>query len=323
MRVLVVAAAASMVGIGLGVARPAAAQNECAPYNGSTPAARVCHAAVDGTRAFHPVAGLLVSGGNPLLGSGGALGGLGHFAVTVRVNATRLVLPDVNYDGSTPTVRATDSLFAPAPLVEGAVGLFKGLRGGLLALDLLASAQLLPTTQIRNLTIEPGARRIGSVALGLGFGGRLGLVGESRSLPGISVSVMRRDIPQLRYGNVFAGDAYSYGVDVHATNLRLTIGKKLSVLALAAGIGWDKYTGNAAVNFRDPGTGLPAPPITIALDNSRTMAFADVGLDFRMIKLVAEAGYQAGKDQQLVTTFEGFDPTKGRFFAGAGLRVGL
>jgi hypothetical protein len=72
--------------------------SECAAYSGD--ASRVCSAAVDATRAFHPLLGVLVSGGNPVLGTGSPLGGLGHLSVTPRVNGVEVVLPRLSYDGS-------------------------------------------------------------------------------------------------------------------------------------------------------------------------------------------------------------------------------
>ena len=58
----------------LALAVPALAQTpECAGYVSN--AQRVCAAAVDGTRAFHPLVGVLVSGGNPTL-PGGAIGAI-------------------------------------------------------------------------------------------------------------------------------------------------------------------------------------------------------------------------------------------------------
>src|SRR2546428_130579 len=83
------------------------------------------------------------NGGAPVLGASDALGGFGHVYVTARVNATRVVLPDLNYDGSTTTVGAGDKLFFPSPVIETAVGVFGGTRTGLFALDFLGSAQLL------------------------------------------------------------------------------------------------------------------------------------------------------------------------------------
>jgi hypothetical protein len=302
------------------LAVPALAQTpECAGYAGN--AQRVCAAAVDGTRAFHPLVGVLVSGGNPTIGSAATLGGLGHASLTVRANALNLVLPDVNYTGSSSTVPAGDKIFAPAPLLEGAVGLYKGMPGGLLAVDFLGSAQLLPTDQVDHLVVDSGARKIGSIALGLGSGARIGILRGMGPLPAVSFSVMRRDIPTITYGDVSAGDQFSYGVDLHATNLRLIASKQVAVLDLAAGLGWDKYTGDAIIQFRDPITGVLQSNVPVELNNSRVLGFLNAGVSMSMVRLTGEVGYQGGKDQDLSTDFEDFDTTKGKFFAGLGLRV--
>src|SRR5829696_4389422 len=134
------------------------------PVSGQTPecsayisgARRICAAAVDGTRSYHPLVGVLVSGGNPTIGSAGALGGLGHASLALRANAVELVLPDLNYNGSNSAVPASDKLWASAPSIDGALGLYKGIGRGLLAVDLLGSAQLLPTDLIDNFTVEAG-----------------------------------------------------------------------------------------------------------------------------------------------------------------------
>jgi hypothetical protein len=304
----------------LALASPALAQtSECSGYVAN--AQRVCAAAVDGTRAFHPIVGVLVSGGNPTIGSAATLGGLGHASFTVRANAVNLVLPDVNYTGSSSTVPAGDKIFAPAPLVEGSLGLYKGMPAGLLAVDFLGSAQLLPTDQVNHLVVDSGARKIGSIALGLGYGARIGILSGLGPLPAVSVSVMRRDIPKITYGDVTAGDQYSYGVDLHATNLRLIASKRLAVLDMAAGLGWDKYTGDAIIQFRDPITSVLQPNVPVELSSSRMLGFLNAGLSMSMMRMTGEVGYQGGKDQDLSTDFEDFDTTKGKFFAGLGLRV--
>ena len=303
-------------------ALPASAQvPECSAYVSN--AQRVCQAAVDGTRAFHPVMGVLVSGGNPTIGSAGTLGGLGHASLTLRANAVQVALPDLAYNGSTSTVPAGDKLWAPAPLLEGVVGIYKGLPSGLLAVDFLGSAQLLPADQIDNFSVDAGARRIGDIALGLGYGARVGLLREMGPLPALSVSIMRRDIPQISYGDVPAGDRYSYGVDLQATNLRIVASKHLLVFDLAGGFGWDKYTGDAVIQFRDPITSIPQPNVLVDLESTRTMAFLNAGFSMSVLRLTGEVGYQGGKDQNLSTYFEDFDTTKGKFFAGLGLRVGF
>jgi hypothetical protein len=306
----------------LSIATSATAQTpECAGYVSN--AQRVCAAAVDGTRAFHPLVGVLISGGNPTIGSAATLGGLGHASLTIRANAVNLVLPDVSYNGSSSTVPAGDKIFAPAPLLEGSLGLYKGMSGGLLALDFLGSAQLLPTDQVDHLVVDSGARKIGSIAVGLGYGARIGILRGIGPLPDVSVSVMRRDIPTITYGDVSSGDQYSYAVDLHATNLRLIASKRVVILDVAAGLGWDKYTGDALIQFRDPITSILQPNVPVELSSSRALGFVNAGVNLSVLRLTGEVGYQTGKDQNLSTDFEDFDTTKGKFFAGLGLRVGF
>lgn len=306
----------------IGLASIAHAQAaECGGFTGD--AGRVCTAAVDATRAFHPVLGGLVSGGNPVLGSGGPLGGPGHFTATARVNAIEVVLPDLSYDGRSSSVPAGQKIFAPAPQVEASVGLYGGLPSGLLALDFLGSAQLLPTSVFDDFSVEEGARRIGNAALGLGYGARVGILRETGPLPGISVSIMRRDLPTISYGNIQNGDEFQYSVNLHAANLRLVAGKTLAIVTVAGGLGWDKYTGNALIQVRPSVPAVPATDVPIKLNTSRATFFVDAGLNLALLKVVGEAGYQTGKDQKLSTDFEDFDTHKGKFYAGLGLRVGL
>ena len=296
------------------------AQNqECALYAPVLEASRVCNAAVDAVRAFHPVVGLLTSGGNPVLGRAGSLGGPARFAITARVNGTHVVLPDLSYDGSTAVVAKDDDLFFPSPLIEAAAGLIGG--HGLLGVDVLGSVQLLPTSVVDGLTVDPDAVNIGSVALGFGFGARVSLF-ERGPAPGVSVSLMRRSIPRVQYGSLGAGDDYSFSATVKAWNLRGVVGRRFSVLAVAAGIGHDWYDGDANARFREP-IGGATGAVDLDLSTTRTMVFADVGLDFRYVRIVGEAGYQFGKDQGITTTFEDLDPASGRFFASVGLQFGL
>jgi hypothetical protein len=134
---------------------------------------------------------------------------------------------------------------------------------------------------------------------------------------------MRRDIPQISYGDVSTGDRYSYNVDLHATNLRLVASKKLLAFDLAGGVGWDNYSGDAVIRFRDPITGVTQPNLPVELDNSRLLGFLNAGISLSVVRLTGEIGYQGGRNQELSTDFEDFDTTKGKFFAGLGLRMGF
>jgi len=114
-----------------------------------------CNTAVDAYKTFQPLAGVAVSGGNPGLGSARTLGGLGHLFVTARVNAVKAMVPNPDTSSAASVEGAI-----PAPLIEGGIGVFRGLKGGLLAVDVLASAVLLPTG-LDKLSVDPDAAKVG------------------------------------------------------------------------------------------------------------------------------------------------------------------
>src|SRR5207302_10448234 len=94
-------------------AAPLAAQDpQCALPDPNATAA--CNTAVDAVRAFHPLAGLIVSGGNPVLGTARALGGIGHLSVTARVNGVKASLPNPD-SASQSAVPASFHGVVPAP----------------------------------------------------------------------------------------------------------------------------------------------------------------------------------------------------------------
>ncbi|MGH7524428.1 MAG: hypothetical protein ACREK8_08985 [Gemmatimonadales bacterium] len=292
------------------------------PFGGTTER-NICNAGVDGAAVFVPVGGLLVAGGNPFLGATGSLGGFGHLGITLRLNGTQVVVPDFNYNGVGTKVAAHQILFAPAPLVEGAMGLFAGLPGGSLAVDLLGSAQLLPTNLIDDVHVDVTARRIGTVALGFGVGARVTLLGERRTRPAVTVSVMRRSLPRIGIGSIPGGDSYQFASGLADVGLRGVVGKRFGALDVGAGAGWTDYTADADIYVANPVTRLAEPPIQLHINDFRAMGFVDAGLALRSVYLIAEAGVQRGRDLKLVTTFAGNDPAEDRFFASVGLRFGF
>src|SRR3989442_7634590 len=157
-------------------------------------ATAACITAVDAIRAFHPLAGMIVSGGNPVLGTSGSLGGIGHLTITARVNAIKASLPNPD-SASQSQVPSSFHGAIPAPIVEAAVGLVRG-RGGLLAVDALGSAVVLPTGRVSGLSVDANAAHIGGAALGLGYGARVGLLGGSFPSPAASGRRRRRTPPR-------------------------------------------------------------------------------------------------------------------------------
>src|SRR3989475_11921257 len=93
------------------------------PFPGATTA---CNTAVDAVRAFYPLAGMIVTGGNPVLGTARTVGGLGHVTLSLRVNAIKAALPDPTAANQSPAPPSFNGA-VPAPMVEGALGLVKGM----------------------------------------------------------------------------------------------------------------------------------------------------------------------------------------------------
>src|SRR5207247_1516319 len=156
--------AVPLIGLALAAA-PLAAQNECSGL--FDPALRPgCELAVDAYHTAQRVGGIAISGGYPEPGAIGVLGGLGRAFASVRVTGVSAAIP--NPDGSQGAI----SGLVPASVVTGGFGIFRGLRGGLLARDLLGSATLLPCpVDSRALGRSATRRRLRAldVAAGIGF----------------------------------------------------------------------------------------------------------------------------------------------------------
>src|SRR2546429_3041758 len=172
----------------------AAQEPQCAMPDPNATAA--CNTAVDAIRAFHPLAGMIVSGGNPVIGTSGSLGGIGHLTITARVNAIKASLPNPD-SASQSQVPSSFHGPIPAPLVEGALGLLRG-RGGFLSVDALGSAVLLPTSGVAGVSVDSNAAHIGGAAPGIGYGARVGDFGGDFPIPALLGEWDRCPLPRLQ-----------------------------------------------------------------------------------------------------------------------------
>jgi len=267
---------------------------------------------------------MIVTGGNPVLGTARTLGGLGHVALTARVNAIKAALPDSTAANQSPVPSSFNGA-VPAPMVEGALGLVKGLGGGLLSVDVLGSALILPTG-IENLTVDSNATHISNAALGFGYGVRVGVLNGGFPVPAVSVSWMHRTVPRLRYGTLGAapgtGDDFEFTMDLKGDSYRAVAGWKFVLVDVAAGIGVDRYK-SMDTNIRFYDTPTTTRTVVINPTNTRAVVFVNGGLSLAAVKLVGEIGLQAGKDQTYVTRFSDFDPKAAHAFGGIGIRFGF
>ena len=131
---------------------------------------------------------------------------------------------------------------------------------------------------------------------------------------------MRRDLPTITYGDVAAGDEFQYAVSLRATNLRLVASKQFALADVAAGLGWDRYTGQALIQVQ---SGLASDvPVDLQQLESERVRRRRTRPGPRHSRGRGRAT-RAARTSMLTTDFEDIDTTQGKFFAGLGLRVGF
>ena len=326
------------------VAAPAQAQNgRCAGGNAVQNASQdACQVAVDMFRYMAPQLGTAIAGGNAVLGSGGTLGGIGHFSIGVRGNGVFGSLPnldDVTLSSEQSQQRdlVTENKLVPMPVLDGALGIFKGLPLGVTnvgGIDLLLSAAYLPSVGSESdnvyLEVPDGSWKVG-------YGARVGLLQESLVTPGLSFSYIKRDLPTVNVIghtqlDIAPGGAVTLvDMDVEARDLkvetaawRVTASKNLLVVGVAAGVGQDKYDFSGTARARGAFDGSTATVRDESLDFSmtRTNYFANLSFNVMLLKTVIEFGQVSGGN---VTTYNRFDKPAddSRFYASAGFRFGF
>lgn len=305
-----------------------------------------CQKAIDLFRYMNPQLGMLIAGGNATLGQAGTLGGLGHFAITLRANATpHFRLPDVPEDLSEGPVQRSDftvtETIGAFPVMDGALGLYRGARLGptrVGGIDALVNVFYIPE-QLREL-LEGGDSGISfpDGGLRLGYGARVGLVEETRALPSVSITYIQRGLPKVNMiastTSEFEGDAFSRAtpsdtlalrnLDIRADSWRFVVGKRLWIVTLAAGIGQDRYNTRGELTYavysssEDERT---SGEIRLGERITRTNMFADLSINLYLFKVVGEIGRTTGGE---LITYNAFSvpADKPQIYFALGIRQG-
>jgi hypothetical protein len=293
-----------------------------------------CQKALDLLNYMAPQLGTLIAGGNATIGQGGTLGGLGHFALSVRANAMRASLPDiegagVNYGAAQRTNYVTEAQWAALPVVDAAFGVFKGIPlplTNVLGIDVLLNVSYLPELQHAplSLTTPDGSFKIG-------YGARLGVLQESLILPGISLTYIKRDLPRTTLVASWEGGAVTgadtarlENFDIGSTSWRIVASKNLLAFSLVAGIGQDRYEAKAAASYvvNDPIQRYADGPINYGFNVTRTNVFLDLTTNLGLLKLVATVGGVSGGE---IPTYNNFDTEAdaSRLYGSLGVRIGF
>ncbi|MFL5467185.1 MAG: hypothetical protein ACJ79N_08965 [Gemmatimonadaceae bacterium] len=292
-----------------------------------------CQKAIDLFQYMAPQLGTMIAGGNPTLGQGGNLGGLGHFSAGLRINVLQGSLPQVqdvtpSVNGATSTEFETKSQYLPMPTADLAIGVFKGIPLALTnvgGVDLLVSASYVPEFDNDGVSVK-----VPNGSLKLGYGARVGILQESLLVPGVSVSYLVRDLPTLNIAGANGNDSlYVNNLSLKTKAWRVTASKNLLLFGLAAGFGQDKYDASTDVGAHVAARTVPptpaanAGPVSISQNLTRTNIFADLSVNLLLFKLNAEIGQVSGGTINTFNTFSGKQAADSRIYGSVGARFGF
>jgi len=294
--------------------------------------ADACTKARDLFAFMMPQVGVALSGGNPVLGEGGTLGGWGKRALSLRVTAVDGVVPanavPISLQGGARSNNFGASRApVPVPSVDAAIGLFAGVPAGLTnvgGVDVLLGATYMPEVNQDEFSVAPQ-----SSSFAFSYGVRVGALQESSLVPGVSVSYMRRKLPTTTLGYASGNDSISVrNLAATSNSLRVVASKRIAIFGFAAGVGRDQMENTAGVNAVVNETVLNTPTRAQAalfdLRNTvtRNTAFVNLSLGVRLVRIVGELGWSgAGEADPTTNTFDGRKANEGYRYGSLGLTV--
>lgn len=279
-----------------------------------------CHVAglaLDALKGGVATAGAL---GSEIPGSASTLGyrlpSSPRLALSARTGYTRFSIPDVlrGYD-----VGGGDrDISVPTLQLSGVMGVLPGFSplptvGGVLSLDVTASAQRL---------FLSGNDGFDGGLWGWGLGLRLGLLRESFTFPGVSLSVARRWVDAGALGAADGDTPARVDFENRVTSVRAVAGKDLFGLGFFGGMGWDRISGESSVMVRLSPGGPQASARAGNLTSERLTYFGGVSRTFLIVQLSAEAGFSESLDPELPVDPGGNDyPSARAIYGSLGFRI--
>jgi hypothetical protein len=138
------------------------------------------------------------------------------------------------------------------------------------------------------------------------------------------VSFMYRNLGETTYGDsqLRATDAFLH-LDAHdVVNVRAAIGKRLTLLNLTGGVGYDLHSGDVLLRVTSPGGGA----IELReqdVGTNRFSVFGNAALTFLILTLSADMGWQQGGDKPPGTVPGANEAGHSTFFASFAVKVGI
>ncbi len=284
----------------------------------------LCLDVVAAIQLLQPELGLVLAGGNPVLGTASPLGTkfrwMPRFNIGGRISFAWLQVPDIldypdDISGQVGTIGSTVYM----PQLDVSVGVFEGLKlgstlGGFAAVELMGSLGAL---------VLPAGDGFQNDATGFGLGARVGILRESFSAPGISVSGYYKWFGRIQFGSVGRSHDAQLGMDMSLWSFRAGVSKSFVAIGLAFTVGWDRYSSQVDYGIAGPaGTLIPVVPQSDPIDytSDRWSAFLDLSYIVLFFNIVAEAGWQ---EQETLSNSRGSEWSSGGFFGALGMRFTL
>jgi len=257
----------------------------------------MCARAVGAGRDLAGDIALLAGSGGEIPGQastlGRRIGGSPRFAPWIRAAVQQVVVGDLTAAAAS----AEPSFLVPSLQGGLGLGLFDGLNllptvGGFLSLDVVGQASFL---------FFPSGKGFDGRVDALSIGARVGILRESFTLPGVTLSVSRRLSGSLQLGDTGAGDAGEVALDPGITSLRATVGKDLFAFGVLLGVGWDDFSAETTVRVTDGAAGFASASSSI--DASRRLYFLGLSRQLGVLSWISlEAGWAQGLDPVAIGT---------------------
>lgn len=274
----------------VGGAKGAAAQTEAAALCAPAAFNLECQLTASAVGLIQPRVGLALWGGNPVPGTASTAGyrfhGAPRWSVGARAALIPAALPPILDRGE--TASSTSTLAAAS--VQSTVALMHGFSpvptvGGLLSLDLLGrvSAARLPAGK----GFDRGA------VVGVGAGLRLGLLRESFTLPGVSVTAVYGRSSEVTFGDPdgLATDAHIQGA-VSGLGLTAAASRRVLGLRVTGAVAWDRYASDVRFRYAGPAAGSGGTLSDTAI-MKRWSGFGSITWTRLIYHTVLEVGWQA------------------------------
>jgi hypothetical protein len=281
----------------------------------AAPGAEPCAAMADAALITQARVGVSLAGGNPTSGTastlGMRLGSMPRISLGGRVTTARVGTPDFDF---------TTVSFS----LDAAIGVYQGMSllptvGGFGSIDVLGSVGVMPLPRGGDYDGAPASWALGA---------RVGILRESFTAPGVSVSAMYRSIGGFSRGDPDVpamNDRYLRLSGQNVTSLRLVAGKRLFGMGLTGGAGHDRLRADVEARGSVPIGGLPDARQRFEIGQSglrqnRNSLFVNASLTMLILNVSAEAGWQQGGERGPAGSPE---LGSGGFFGGVAARVTL